>query len=177
MNFESIQEVSISEYLEMIRLKTAVLIDVSLQIGAIIGEADPEDIQAISEFGLNLGIAFQLKDDFLDVYGEEESFGKQNGGDIVSCKKTFLYLKALELCDQEQRKKLQTLYLNPDIDPVKKFTEVKSIFDAIQIDTVVDEVMTAYYKKAMECLDKIKVNTDRKQILRGLAEQMYGRNY
>ncbi len=177
MNFESIQEVSISEYLEMIRLKTAVLIDVSLQIGAIIGEADPEDIQAISEFGLNLGIAFQLKDDFLDVYGEEESFGKQNGGDIVSCKKTFLYLKALELCDQEQRNKLQTLYLNPDIDPVKKFTEVKSIFDAIQIDTVVDEVMTAYYKKAMECLDKIKVNTDRKQILRGLAEQMYGRNY
>ena len=115
MDFETSPSVSIDEYLEMIRLKTAVLIAVSLQIGAIIGDASEEEIIEMYNFGNNLGMAFQLKDDLLDVYGEQEKFGKKTGGDIVANKKTYLFLKALELCDSDNRQILNDTYNNSGV--------------------------------------------------------------
>ena len=110
MNFEVITQVNLDEYLEMIQLKTAVLIGVSIQIGAIIGNASDEDMKLMYDFGIQLGIAFQIKDDLLDLYGSEKYFGKKTGGDILANKKTYLFLKALEQCHNSDKQALIDLY-------------------------------------------------------------------
>lgn len=122
MNFEQLASVSIDEYIRMIRLKTAVLLGASLEIGAICARADQNDVRKLYQFGIELGIAFQLKDDLLDVYGDTEKFGKLSGGDIATNKKTFLYLKAMELANNKQNKELkQCTAKTPLLIPITKY--------------------------------------------------------
>lgn len=177
MDFESISTVNIEDYLEMIRLKTAVLIAVSLQIGAIVANATEKEIEAIYNFGTHLGMAFQLMDDLLDVYGEQEQFGKKTGGDIASNKKTYLFLKALELCNKEEQKLLNDLYNDSGIDPDLKISKVKLIFDQTGVKADVELLMQDYYDKAMNCLASIQVQEDRKSQLLILSALMLKRNY
>ncbi len=165
MNFENQAEVSISEYLEMIRLKTAVLLGCSTQLGAIIAGARQEDFDLIWEFGINLGLAFQLKDDLLDTFGDEQVFGKRTGGDIASNKKTYLYLKALELADNEKKETLKDLYLSVS-DNDKKIDRVIDIFRELRIDIHTEDRIDQYYKLAIAALEKINVPEQDKQVLR-----------
>jgi geranylgeranyl diphosphate synthase type II len=177
MDFESMPTVKIEEYLDMIRLKTAVLIAVSLQIGAIVGNACEKDIEAMYNFGIQIGMAFQLKDDLLDLYGEQEQFGKITGGDIASNKKTYLFLKALELCDSEERVVLNDLYNDSSIESDIKIGKVKSIFDKTGVQATVELLMQDYYNKAINCLESIDVVKERKSVLLDLSDSLFSRNY
>lgn len=175
MNFENTEQVNIDDYLNMIRLKTAVLLGASLKIGAIAAKADPESVKDIYQFGIHLGIAFQLKDDLLDVFGNEEKFGKKSGGDIVANKKTYLYLKARELADQQQLNELSLLYKSQPEDPKEKIIRVKQLFNDLGIEACVSKVMEEYYEKSLEFLDAVNADKDKKAALRTFAEQLYHR--
>lgn len=177
MNFETQQEVEIADYLEMIRLKTAVLLGAALEIGAIVGEAETADIAHIYDFGVNLGIAFQLKDDLLDVFGKQEDFGKISGGDIAANKKTYLYLKALELANSQQNAKLKKYYSTSDMRVEDKIAAVRSIFDALQIEDQVSAIMQRYYDAALAALSRINLPHQRKEPLLNFAEKLFHRTY
>ncbi len=177
MNFETQQEVEIADYLEMIRLKTAVLLGAALEIGAIVGKASESDIVSIYEFGVNLGIAFQLKDDLLDVFGNQKEFGKMSGGDIAANKKTYLYLKALELANPQQYAELSRYYSTNDMRDEDKIAAVKNIFDSLQIEDQVSAIMQRYYDAAMEALDKIEAPNQHKEPLLSFADKLFHRTY
>lgn len=175
MEFESQKDVSESEYLEMIRLKTAVLLGGSLKIGAIIGGADKEDQDALYEFGINLGLAFQLMDDWLDVYGDERTFGKKPGGDIMSNKKTFMLINALDRAKGNVHEKLMN-YLNSDgFTRVEKVQGVTAIFNDLNIGGLAKQKMEDYYQKSMNALEKVNVEAAELNALRGLAQKMMKR--
>ena len=148
IEFESRQEVDIKSYLKMIEFKTAVLVAASLKMGAIVAEASAEDAQNIYDFGLHLGIAFQLQDDYLDVFGTDD-FGKQRAGDIVENKKTWLYIKSLELSSTEDRKRLQALYAENLSDNVSKIEEVTSLFKKYQVDQLIEREIERYTALAL----------------------------
>jgi geranylgeranyl diphosphate synthase type II len=172
MNFESLGDVAIKDYLEMIRLKTAVLLAGSLKIGALIGEAKPEDADALYNFGENLGLAFQLQDDILDVYGDPEKFGKQVGGDILSNKKTFMLIKALELSGDLEREEL-TYWLNDENPEAKvKVHSVTEIYNRLGVRQLAEHQMNTFAEKALSALEKIEANSDKKNALRSFAEQL-----
>ena len=154
MDFETQKDVNLVEYIKMIKYKTAVLLAASLQIGAITSGASKDEQNHLYEFGINMGIAFQLKDDLLDVFGIPEDFGKQVGGDILANKKTFLYLKALQLGDDLTKVKLQVYYTNNDASDVK-VNAVKDIFKSLNIQKHTIDMMKAHYIKAMKHLDAI----------------------
>jgi len=154
IDFETQKNVSLTDYIKMIEFKTAVLIAASLEIGAIIAESSLQEQNHLYEFGINIGIAFQLKDDLLDVFGSTNVFGKQVGGDILSNKKTFLYLKALQLADNSTKEKLISYYLNEDNSKLK-VDSVKDIFNKLNIYQHTVDMMKAYYVKAMKHLDVI----------------------
>ena len=177
MNFETCTEVSIPEYLEMIRLKTAVLLATSLQMGAVVAGADEADQQALYDFGIAIGMAFQLQDDVLDCYGDESVFGKKTGGDIVENKKTFLLLKALELASPEVRNDLLRWYSVSPEDPREKIVAVKSHFDSLNVKAVTEQVIASYHSQADACLDAVKVPETRKAALREYARLLLGRNH
>ncbi len=177
MNFEQTDQVTITDYLDMIRLKTAVLLGAALEIGAIIGGASENEIRNIYQFGINLGIAFQLKDDLLDVYGEQDNFGKKSGGDINSNKKTYLYLKALELANDHQYNELTRLYKNHTDSSANKVNAVIKIFDELNIKDQVQKIMQAYYSKAINDLDELGIVDERKHNLRSFAETLFHRNH
>lgn len=139
MNFEKEEFVSIEEYIEMIRLKTAVLLGGALKIGAVIADASENDQELINDFGTKLGVAFQLQDDILDVYGDPEKFGKQVGGDIISNKKTFLLIKALELAKDDLKKKLEDLLNNQIITADDKVAQVTAIYNTLNIRKIAEE--------------------------------------
>src|SRR6202012_116375 len=141
MEFETRNNVSIDEYINMIRLKTAVVLGGALKIGAIIGGASANDADLIHTFGEQLGIAFQLQDDILDVYGNPEKFGKLVGGDIISNKKTYLLLKALELADSRQSTELNKWLTNSNTDPKDKVTAVTELYNQLQIRHYAEEAM------------------------------------
>ena len=158
LNFETQKEVSIEDYLEMIRLKTAVLLATSLQMGATVAEAKDADIQRLYDFGIDLGMSFQLQDDILDLYSDVETFGKRHGGDIADNKKTYLYLKALELASEKDRKRLEYLFtLRIDHDEEEKIEEVKAIYDRLHVKEVVEKVIAEYDRKAFQALDSIEI--------------------
>ena len=141
LNFETLGNVTIPEYLEMIRLKTAVLLATALQMGATAAGADETDIHHLYNFGINLGMSFQLQDDILDLYSDVKVFGKRHGGDIADNKKTYLYLKALELASERDRKRLQQLFtLRIDHDEEEKIEEVQSIYDRLHVKEAVEAV-------------------------------------
>lgn len=153
MDFETQDDVLLSDYMKMIEYKTAVLLAASLQIGGITAGANTMQQEHLYEFGKNIGIAFQLKDDLLDAFGNTETFGKQVGGDIRANKKTFLYLKALQLADDVVKKQLQDYYTSENFEG--KISEVKGIFNTIDIEQHTVDLMKAYYTKAMKHLDAI----------------------
>jgi len=176
MNFESAQNVSLEEYMEMIRLKTAVLVGASLQIGAITAGASDEDIQNIRDFGENVGIAFQIKDDWLDLYGDEKKFGKMKGGDIVANKKTFLYLKACELANPAQKKELFELFSDPGIDPGQKVARVSAIFETLNIKSLGLAEAEKYYDKGLQILKKIRLKPEHADLLTSFTDQLMDRD-
>jgi len=171
MDFAISNSVTLSEYIRMIQFKTAVLLAASLQIGAIIGGATEKDQNHLYEFGINIGLAFQLKDDLLDVFGNE-NFGKQSGGDILSNKKTFLYLKALQLADDITKNKLKDFY-NTSKDSINKVHSVKSIFSQLNIEKHTLALMKSYYIKGMKHLDAVE--SKNKDILIYFANKLMDR--
>ena len=176
LNFETLGNVTIEEYLEMIRLKTAVLLATALQMGATVGDASPADIQHLYDFGINMGMSFQLQDDILDLYSDVAVFGKKHGGDIAENKKTYLYLKALELASEKDRKRLAYLFtLRMDHDEEEKIEEVQAIYDRLHVKEAVEQVMLDYDRKALAALEAVSVPEDRKIHLRAYAELLSGR--
>ena len=170
MDFETQEDVTIPEYINMIRLKTSVLIGGALEIGGIIGNASDSDLQHLYAFGENIGLAFQLQDDWLDVYSDVEKFGKVYGGDIAVNKKTFLYLKALELANDEQSKRLKHYFSSTDFDTTEKFNAVLSIYNELNISEHTKSEMQKYQGLAMNALSQISVPPLFKEPLKGLAE-------
>ncbi len=177
LNYEVQAHVSLNDYMNMIRLKTAVLFAASLKIGAIIAGADANDIRNLYLFGENTGMAFQLRDDLLDVYGIEEKFGKKTGGDILANKRTFLYLKAFELAEGATRDKLKSCFITNKYNRETKIKEVIEIYNQLGVKASAENEMDKYYQKAMEHLDKVKVEKKRKQELIRLAKTIAIRDY
>jgi geranylgeranyl diphosphate synthase type II len=173
MDFESQKNVSIADYLYMIELKTAVLLGAALKFGAIIAGAKKKDAELLYEFGKNTGIAFQLQDDILDVFGETEKVGKQTGGDIISNKKTFLLLKAFELANKKTTAKLKLL-LN-EKDEQKKVAGVKEIYHQLDVKKLAEKEMQKFYKKALSSLEKVNADSKKKKVLTDFTEQLMQR--
>jgi len=177
VDFENREVVKAEEYLEMIRLKTAVLLGCALKTGAWIGGAGEEDAQLLYDFGINIGLAFQLKDDLLDVYGDEKTFGKKIGGDILCNKKTYLLIHALELAKGNDVTELQNWLLNSDENlSDEKIKAVTSVFDRLGVKTICEDKMQFFYSKAIAKLDKVAVLENKKHELRKLAEKLMFRN-
>lgn len=176
MNFENRQDVSIGEYIEMIRLKTAVFFGGCMQIGAITGGARQKQVELLYDYGEKLGIAFQLQDDILDAFGSEEEIGKKRGGDIVANKKTFLYLKALELSDPKTAAKLSHLFSEPVPDETKKIEEVLGIFEQLKVRVAAEAVMEQYYMAAMKSLDQVKAKPEKMEVFRNFGIRLMKRN-
>lgn len=169
MDFESRNDVSVDEYMEMIRLKTAVLLAASLQIGAICGGAKEEDAKALYEYGIGIGLAFQLKDDLLDVWGDVKKFGKKIGGDICCNKKTFLLINAYAKANAEEKKELDRWLLAETTDRDAKVSEVTRLYERLGIKTLAEQTIRTYYDRAIEALDKVGVEKERKEVLYQLA--------
>ena len=170
MEFESRSDVSEMEYLEMIRLKTAVLLAASLKIGAILGGAPADDAENLYQFGMQIGIAFHLQDDLLDVYGDPEVFGKKIGGDILCNKKTYLLITALERADEEQRFRLNAWLDKVNADPSDKIKAVTEIYNTLSVRAICENKMREYYTLAMQSLDAVKVTEDKKKELKNLVK-------
>jgi geranylgeranyl diphosphate synthase type II len=156
MDYEKQSNVSIPDYIEMIRLKTAVLLAASLKTGAIIAGAENDDCDHIYDFGINIGLAFQLKDDLLDVYGDQVKFGKVSGGDIIAGKKTYLYLKALESAGP-QAEYFHELYAAHNLPSSEKVMKVKGIFNQLNIEELTRQLIDNYYQKALHDLSCISL--------------------
>ncbi|MXV16268.1 polyprenyl synthetase family protein [Hufsiella ginkgonis] len=172
MNFEQEDGITIPEYLEMIRLKTAVLLAASLRIGALLGGAAADDAGKLYKFGESLGIAFQLQDDILDVYGDPEKFGKQTGGDIIANKKTWLLLKSRELAEGLDEEELNYWFNESDAGPSEKVRAVTAVFDRLGIRTLAEAEMNDHAEHALQQLEAIPVPAERKKLLREFAEQL-----
>jgi geranylgeranyl diphosphate synthase type II len=171
MNFENRNDVSLPQYIEMIRQKTAVLLAGSMQIGALIGGAAKDQAKLLYEFGENLGLAFQLQDDILDVYGDPEKFGKQVGGDILSNKKTFMLIKAKELAEGDISNELNHWIERSD-NPLAKIKAITDIYNQLEVRKLAEIIMEDYVNKALYALDQIAIGNNRKSLLRGFAEQL-----
>jgi len=175
VDFENRDDVTIPEYLKMIEYKTAVLVAAAMKMGAIIAKTPEENGEAIYNFGLNLGIAFQLQDDYLDAFGNPETFGKQVGGDIIENKKTYLYLKAIEFADAGTAGQLLHLYsIQPD-DNTEKIDSIKQIFNASGASEATQQAIKSYTLKAFETLEKMQIDDEKKQILKAFGENLMGR--
>ncbi|MFM2206457.1 MAG: hypothetical protein RL213_432 [Bacteroidota bacterium] len=172
MDFETLEKVTIDEYIEMIGLKTAVLLGCSLRIGALIGGASVEAADYLYRFGKSLGIAFQLHDDLLDAFGDPEKFGKQVGGDIIANKKTFLLLSAISLATGPTATELQNLLEAKSFDPPMKVSAVKAVFEKLGVRELTEREINRYFEEAMSALDAVPVQESRKEPLRQLAEQL-----
>ncbi|WP_316800897.1 polyprenyl synthetase family protein [Pedobacter frigidisoli] len=177
MEFEHRDDVSIEEYINMIRLKTAVLLGGALKLGAIIAGASEKEADLIYQFGENIGIAFQLQDDILDVYADPEKFGKQVGGDIIANKKTFLLLKAFELAEGDVKESLDTWTTYKDFDVKEKVATVRNVYDTLDIQNIARESMNRYLDKALNLFEQISVSDERKSNLLNLTNQLMAREY
>jgi geranylgeranyl diphosphate synthase type II len=175
VDFETRTDVSILEYLKMIQYKTAVLVAAAMKMGAIIAETSEDNANLIYDFGLNLGLAFQLQDDYLDAFGNPETFGKQVGGDIIENKKTYLYLKALEFASNDQAKKLVDLFSIHPHDSSDKIEAVKEIFVASGAAQETKNAIQDFTFKAFDTLQNISIDNDKKEMLRAFGENLMGR--
>jgi geranylgeranyl diphosphate synthase type II len=172
MNFEQLKEVQIDAYINMIRLKTAVVLGGALKIGALIAGANQQDADLIYAFGEDLGIAFQLQDDILDVYGDPEKFGKQVGGDIISNKKTYLLIMALETANQEQLQELNYWLHLTNFDVVKKVSAVRNLFDQMEIREKAEQEMNRYAQRALQSLKNLPLAEMQKSQLFEFADML-----
>jgi geranylgeranyl diphosphate synthase type II len=175
MNFASRNNVTIQEYTRMIELKTSVLLAACMKTGAICGGASAADANHLYEFGRNLGLAFQVQDDYLDAYADEETFGKKTGGDIAENKKTFLLIKAIELAQTEELSILKKAFDGHIPDVNEKIRIVKSVYDKLGIPQITAETIKAYSDKAFEYLESVRVSFDRKEPLHQLALSLMNR--
>jgi len=175
MDFESIQDVSIDEYIEMIRLKTAVLLGCSVKTGAIIAGTDKTNQDLIYEFSIKLGLAFQLKDDLLDTYGDEKVFGKKNGNDIVSNKKTFLLLKALEKANADQKSNINFLISQSSLEKSDKIKRMVNIYNQLDIQGETENKISDYYQQAEEILNDIDIDNGKKAIIKDFTQYLMKR--
>jgi len=175
IDFETRNTVSITEYLKMIEYKTAVLVGAAMKMGAIIANASPEDQNRCYEFGKNLGIAFQLQDDYLDAFGDPKTFGKQVGGDIIENKKTYLYLKALEFSSKKDQQQLTQLFSSEDTDSKTKIEIVKQIFRTSGSAEATQKAISSYTKTAFDILETITISEPKKQILESFGTQLMTR--
>ncbi|MCO6174919.1 polyprenyl synthetase family protein [Flavobacterium sp. NRK F10] len=176
VDFEIREDVTVPEYLKMIEYKTAVLVGAAMKMGAIVAEANEEDANLVYDFGLNLGIAFQLQDDYLDAFGDPETFGKQVGGDIIENKKTYLYLMAMQNAEEDIQRQLQYLFSLKPNDSSEKVELVKNIFRNSRADEMTKLAIREYTDKAMKTLEAIQVAEDKKQVLRAFGENLMNRN-
>lgn len=175
LDFETQSNVTIDEYIKMIRLKTAVMFSGCLKSGAILVGADSQSQQALYDFGIHLGLAFQLEDDMLDVYAETEVFGKKVGGDIRDNKKTYLYLKALELAGEEQKNTLLQWFSCPTTNFEEKYQAVRQIFDDLKVKKHTEEKVMEYVGLCLADLEKVSVSEDKKEKLKSLALKLVNR--
>lgn len=176
IDFETRDDVTIAEYLKMIEYKTAVLVGAAMKMGAIVAETSEENANLIYDFGLNLGIAFQLQDDYLDAFGNPETFGKQVGGDIIENKKTYLYLNAMKLSNTDEKEQLAHLFSIQPSDNTDKIESVKSIFNQTKASEATQKAIQDYTFKAFDTLEKMNISKDKKQILKDFGENLMNRN-
>jgi geranylgeranyl diphosphate synthase type II len=176
VDFETRNDVTINEYINMIRLKTSVLVAAALKMGAIVSETTEENANLIYDFGLNLGLAFQLQDDYLDTFGDPKTFGKQIGGDIIENKKTYLYLKSLEVADEVDRGKLQFFYNQKLKDNSIKITEVTRIFEVNDIPDLIKEQIKNYTDEAFRTLSAMNISEENKQSLKNFGLWLMNRS-
>jgi len=176
MNFETLDNVSTEQYIEMIRLKTSVLLAACVKAGAMVADADTESCNLLYQFGLNTGLAFQLQDDLLDVYGDLSVFGKQPGGDILNDKKTFLMIKAIELSSGNIKKELSMWRENKTSNPELKIKEITNIYNKLGIKELTLNKISEYHKLASNALSDLKVESNKKEILNMFLEQIMSRN-
>ena len=176
VDFETRDDVSIPEYLKMIEYKTAVLVGAAMKMGAIVAETSEENKNLIYDFGLNLGIAFQLQDDYLDAFGNPETFGKQVGGDIIENKKTYLYLKAIEFAKPEVKEQLLHLFSIQPNDNTDKIASVKEIFNQTGASEATQKAIQDYTFKAFETLEEMQISADKKTVLKAFGEKLMNRN-
>jgi len=176
VDFETRDDVTIHEYLKMIQYKTAVLVGAAMKMGAIVAETSDENTNSIYEFGLNLGIAFQLQDDYLDAFGDPETFGKQVGGDIIENKKTYLYLKAIEFASAVEKEQLLHLFSIQPTDNNDKIASVKEIFNQTGGSEATQVAIEEYTFKAFDTLEQMNISNDKKEMLRKFGENLMNRN-
>ncbi|MBN8566682.1 MAG: polyprenyl synthetase family protein [Flavobacteriales bacterium] len=176
VDFETRDDVTIPEYLKMIEYKTAVLVGAAMKMGAIIAETSEENANLIYDFGLNLGIAFQLQDDYLDCFGNPETFGKQVGGDIIENKKTYLYLKAMEFAKPEEREQLLHLYSIQPNDNSEKIESVKEFFNQTGASNATKKAIEDFTMKAFDTLNKMQIAEDKKMVLKAFGEKLMKRD-
>ena len=175
VDFEDRTDVTIPEYLKMIQYKTAVLVAAAMKMGAIIAETSVENANLIYDFGLNLGLAFHLQDDFLDAFGNPETFGKQVGGDIIENKKTYLYLKAVAFSNQEEAEELKRLFAIQPEDSTDKIERVKALFNSSGASKATQDAIQDFTFKAFQMLDQMNISDDKKAMLKAFGENLMGR--
>lgn len=175
MDFETRMDVTEDEYIEMIRLKTSVLLACALKIGAILADAPASDADALYDFGESIGLAFQLQDDYLDVYGDEKVFGKRIGGDILCNKKTYMLINAFLRADERQRAELNDWVSRTSYDEAEKIAAVTRLYNEMNIAQLAQQKMDFYHQKALQALERVSVSEEKKAVLRTLAEQLMKR--
>lgn len=174
MEFERKRKISEAKYLEMIRLKTAVLLGFSLELGALLADASEKDRKALRDFGVNIGVGFQLKDDLLDVYADKKKFGKQVGGDIIANKKTFLLIKALEKVKGEQKAELEKWLTSKKFSKHGKVKAVTAIYDSLQIPALAEQRIKYFFEKGFSCLNDLS-NPARAKQLKDFVQKLISR--
>lgn len=177
MEFETRDDVREEEYIEMIRLKTSVLLACALKIGAILADAPAEDADSLYKFGEQIGLAFQLQDDYLDVYGDSKVFGKKIGGDITSNKKTFMLINAFTHADEAQRQELEKWVNAKSFDREEKIAAVTRLYNEIGIDKMAQDKIAYYFEQSKKYLDAVQVPAERKEELLKYAQRMMKRKY
>jgi geranylgeranyl diphosphate synthase type II len=175
VDFETRDDVTIPEYLKMIEYKTAVLVAAAMKMGAIIAQTSKENSRLIYDFGINLGLAFQLQDDYLDAFGDPNTFGKQVGGDIIENKKTHLYLKAIALSKPKEKEQLQQLFSVRLEDNENKINTVKEIFNSTGASQATQKAIEDFTLKAFKILEKIEISKNKKAILKDFGENLMNR--
>jgi geranylgeranyl diphosphate synthase type II len=177
MNFETQDTVSITNYIEMIRLKTAVLIGCSLKMGAILAKAPGSETSKIYSFGENIGLAFQLQDDLLDTFGDERKFGKEIGGDILSGKKTFLLLKSYEMATPGEKSELDHCFSDQSLPGKEKITRVKKVYQSLKIKEITLDEISKYFSKGLQALNTLNADENSKEVLVSFANKLLKRDF
>ncbi len=175
MEFETRMDVKVDEYVEMIRLKTSVLLAAALKIGAYLADAPAEDARLLYDFGVKMGLAFQLQDDWLDVYGDPKVFGKNIGGDILCNKKTYMLITALEQANEEQRQELERWLEVVDYVPAEKIAAVTALYNEIGVGKRCEEKVEAFYAEGLAVLDQVSASSERKEALKAFACSLMNR--